>query len=1041
MRSLFRPLIVALLVLSVAGCDGDPDDAPAGERESRDLETVAVDGFVVLVDHQSVQLFDPSTGKFSQFYFADGGDSDPGKKVAISPDGSHIAWVNKAGVLIGELSLVEGGPAVDLVRQITNEDLGEYPTDWVRWSYDGTRVFYNSGAIDPVSGAVFRCDFDGNTAGSAVAPVAPVPGGHAFVCGKGTAQVFSDGVLLAPEASPLFLSADGQLSGLDHHIPSGTQRVGPVDMSGLDLGKPVLTGDYANFPGAGSGAFLTSDASGNGGWSTVYRVEQSEYVPPIVTSFDPEVAFATGRAAPHPSWPVSDALLPYFTDGEGRSAFFRALSADGSKAYYSVNSWIIKQPEQIDAVPYMSPVEAALLEIDRDGETRGFKTAEAFGFKSLPRNRDERFTGRLGEAVDLGDGDVLLALQGLSPGDVSWIGWVGGAPWAAENPGVMSTDGRWFAGTRAADVDVPAAICLREVKRGADTLCIPRENYQTYALGWAGYGLHAERASDPPKVLDLSQTAAYSGAHVTVFGVRFGTSGTLKVGEVAVPASAIVSWEDRRIVFSMDAALPEAGAVVVEAATGSSEGGRHYWLHRTERVTTPFDALVQGEITVGQGLNVVDLGDVEIASPRDLRFGPDTRLDDGRYVVFSDGGPQDPKVRRSVKVEIGDYSNTLSFRTEDRLADPAKWQLVNLDQGGANRGSAFVHIAGALVNPLYSGVLPQSSAGGRVLLLSPASPIPNTMSHDWGIPAFWRERPDGASAWVRIKQNNYSAKLMLQTGWNLETVQGARPLHAAQPQALINYLQGVEEAGSTVLATGFDPMGEAGAAFALSHDGGATFAPHTLVGATLGRSETVLREPIRVEASGGTFFLVMESPANGPGLDGIHAIALDGTFVPDIAAVPPAQLDGGLATTKLGVQYAVKGGEVLLYFPMSKTLVRADFDAAAPADGVYTWQILPAPDAVGHVSAFYKEPGTDELIVVLDDGELQRAESDWTAWTPLTFDVDFPLATRVQPTAVSRLPDGRWLISAELFDARPGAPADTPSPLSARGFLVAPTPQ
>ena len=1024
-------LFLLFLLLLAPGCGGDPGDTSNGPPTGgiSDVETVAVDGFVVLVDHQSVQLFDPSTGKFSEFYFTDGGDSDPGKKVAISPDGAHIAWVNQAGVLIGEVILFEGGPAVGLVHQLNNADLGDDPTNWVRWSYDGTRVFYNSGAIDPVSGAIFHCDFGDNTAGLSV------PGGHTFVCGSDP-QLFTDDVALAQNVSPL-LSADGQLAGVNTHIPTGTQLVNTDPFYAEDLGEPTLTGDFARFPGASDGDYVVAEAAGAGGFVTVYRVEQADYVPPVVTSFDPGVAFTTGQSVSRTSWPLGDVFLPYFTDGAGRAARFRALSADGSKAYYAVNSWIIERDE-IGNSFYETPVEAALVEINQNGDSRGFRGA-ALGFKSLGPNRDEALTGRLGRAVDLGDDDVLVALFSGFPGAGSWVGWLDGEPWTARDIGVMSTDGRWFAGTRAAEVDAPAAICLSEVKRGAKTLCIPRENYQTYAFGWAGYGLKDEHASDAPKVLSLSQTAAYDGAQVTVFGVRFGTSGTLAVGGLPVPASAIVSWEDRRIVFRMAASLPEAGAVVVEAATGSSEGGRRYWLHRTDRITTPFDALVQGEITLGQGLNVVDLGDLDITSTRDIHFNPDTRLDDGQYVVFSDGGPQEPETRRSVKLEIDGYSNALSFRTEDRLADPALWQLVNrLDRAGANPGSAFVHIAGALVNVLYAGALPYASDGGRVVLGNPSSPIPGTASHNWGIPAFWRERPDGESAWVRLKVNNYSAMMLLQTGWSFEGNQGAIPLHADQPRTLMNHLEGVEGAGSTVVATGADPLGEGGAAFALSSDGGVTFAPHTAVGPTLGRTDTRLREPIRVEADAGTFFLVMESPNNAPGLDGVHAIQLDGTFIPNIAEVPPGNLGGGLSLSKLNLQYAVKGGEVLLYFPPAATLVRADFDAAAPASGQYAWETLPGSDLAGRVVSFYNEPGTDEVIVVLDDGAVLHADADWTTWTPLTFDVDLALPTVVQPTAVSRLPDGRWLISAKLFDARPGVAAGTHSPLGTQGLLVSP---
>ena len=882
------------------------------------------------------------------------------------------------------------------------------------------------------------------------APVVPVPGGHHYVCPFGDKSLRKDGERVGFIDSALSLRADGQLLGAELDIISGARLDALHPFYNQDIGQPLLNGDYGGFPAGSDGDIVVSEAAG---FVTLYKVVTTNDPVPDATYYAPAIAFNTGTLPPRDAWPLDDALQPFFDDGEGRRYRFRGLRADGNKALYSVNSHVIGS-EASTNVLYETPVQAALVEVSPDGSARGFRTLE-LGADHLGAGLDgPNLAGPIGRVIDLGGDDLLLSEYLLRKTD--WVGWLGGKPWYGAQMGMISPDARWFANYRRAQSDArlepgpPPAICLTPVGADAKTTCVPAPDEQTAdVLGFAGFGLNAANASDPPRVLTVSQSAAFNGQQVSVFGVRFGASGTLKIGDTPVPASDIMSWEERRIVFTMTDALPDAGVISVDAATGSSAGGRVYRVHRTERVNSPFEALRTGApVALAQGLNIVDLGDIEVSGASeltdDLFFSPQTRMADGRYVIGSDGGvpevPSAPDIpeQKYIEITLGGYKRILNYQLVDALADPNTWQIVGNQRPFGDavtaQPSAFVHLAGDLINLTFSGHHPYSLDRGRVLFagITPGSK---------GLPDFWRARPDG-SAWVRYRRNNSQASVLLQTGWSEHPIWGT-PRFADQPTLFgVNYLTGVDSAGDTVLITGADPLDvDGGAAFALSQDGGMTYAPHTIVGADiLGRTTTRLREPIRVDAAAGIFFLALESPQNAPGLLGAHSVGLDGSFTPNIAEIPPGLLDGGMVTHTVPPIYAVKGGEVLLYNPAAKALVRTDFDEAAPASGSYTWETLPTSADAAQVVSFYQEPGTDAVFAVLEDGTIMHAQNDWSDWSELILDFDLPLATVVHPTALARMPDGRWLVSARLYDGRAGVAPDTPSPLAKTAYLVSPAP-
>lgn len=1044
-------LLVLLAALLAAGCDGSSDPSGSGGPPgSADVPTLAMDALVVMVGDGLV-LFDPSTGLSSPSYPVRlGGSFSP---VAVSPDTTRLAFVTATGLTIADIAASASGPSLTMLHELGEAELGPLTRTRVAFSADGEHLVYDGGSIEVATGHITRCDYEGRNNATQPFPLR-VPGGHDFVCGKDDA-LYHDDLVLSLDSSGLF-SADGQLAGYSLKLPNGTHRT-TLGLGLLPDTRPLATGEFSAFSGGPHGAYVTTSVAGQGGFVTIYRIEHNTQSPPDGLTYSPHAGFATGTAPKGERWRLTEAMLPYLTDGEGRYYGFLGATADGQRVLYRVNSHVI-EGDGFTNTQNEIPVESALLSIARDGGVVGFRTS-ALGPKSISppfrTARGERvfqpdILDPLG-LVDLGGGDLVLPSASVSvSGETSWLGWLGGKPWSGERVGVISPGGRWFARARNVSLGEPPGVCITPVEAGATSRClVPTAGVPVGSpQAFVGVGLSSAHASDPPRILATSRTAAWDGAQVIVFGARFGASGTLRVGEVTVPAQAITSWSDRRIAFTMDPALPAAGALTIDAPTGTSEGGRAFWLHRTPTLTTPLDGVPIEIVPLAQGLNTVDLGDLADFQPilgnaDPLRLTPEMRLPDGRYLIHATGASE--PVPGRVTLRVGDYTRILNYRLEDRLADPTRWEMPSrLADSTPGKQSTFAHIAGDLVT-LGSGSQHPFVQGARVAFGNPAQRMQGTTSAYWGIPDFWRERPDGESAWVAVKFNNYQYGLRKQTGWRFDgNPEWGYPQHAAFPLLVMNGMQAIEGADDVVIVTGtagctHDFNANCGA-FALSADDGETFAePVTpdVSTPTQPRVLETLREPIRVDAAASTFFLVLEAGTNGPGLLGVHAVALDGTFTPDIADVPAGvALDGGLVKGNIPFGYATKDGEVLLYFASNRTLVRADFDAVPP----HTWQILPSSADAGRVASIYHEQGSDEVIAVLDDGVVMRANSDWTSWSEWDLGIELPLQTRVKPMSLGRLTDGRWLVHAQLQDGRPGAAADAPSPISAAGYLVSPAP-
>ncbi len=1023
-----RTLLIFALLL-VQACGSGSEEEPDAGNPTKDVASVEMEAIIVLAGGGSLQLFDPSTGLASPVYAANPATNF--SSVAVSPDGTRLAFTVVDGVELAEVNIEASGPTMTTVSKWSLEELSlTRPVVRLLWSPDGERLVYDTGAIDVASGEVYACD----EPGSPGQPASAVAGGHDIIC---QFALLRDDLPLAEVAG--LTSADGQFGGFNAHLPSGAVRSNIESLGGLTDGDltPLGSGDYGQFLGGVHGTFVVAE---DAGFVTLFKKVTDTTPPQDGATIAPFDVFTAEAPLTPNAWAISDALMAYFDEGEGRRYSFVGTTADGKEALYRVNSHVVES-DRLTNVLNEIPVQAALVAISKTGEVRGMRTRE-LGSLSIDFPFRTAYSQRAAQSnvleplglMDLGDRNLLVP-SGSTDIDnaTSWAGWVDGKPWAGNALGIVSPDGRWFAGTRTISSGEAPAICFTAVKSGAAKQCIvPTTAVIPNEVNAFVYGTKRESDTEPPRLLATSRTAAWEGSPVMLHGLRFGSTGKVSVGGVTVPESAITEWSDHRITFMMDPSLPQNGVVEVEAATGTSAGARVHWIHRTSTATTPFDNVPVDRVALGQGVNSVDLGDLAgfediVGNADPIRLTEDLLLADGRYAVLTEGAGEPTDA--SSKLVIGDYSRPFFYRLENRLVSDNGWAVASRLQGFTpGRASSFTHIANDLIVLGLGGQHP-FIAGERLAFANPSDRIAGTISAYWGVPDFWRELPSGAGAWVFVKFNNYQYELRMQTGW-YQDLMSFLPEHADAPKLMIPGMAAVEAAGNVVLATG---TAETGAGFALSTDGGISFAPSVSVGA----ADKRYREPIRVDAAAGTFFLVMESPTNGPGLDGVHAISLDGIFTPNIAAIPPGQLDGGLALSPLPVQHKVRGGEVVVYFPMTKTLVRTDFDAT-PAGA--TWEILPSAAHAGKVESFYQEQGSDELVVVLDDGTVTRAQADWSSWAPLELGFELPLPTRVHPLSLGRLPDGRWLVHAALYDASPGAATDTPSAISPSAYLISALP-
>ncbi|MFO0751074.1 MAG: hypothetical protein U1F43_36175 [Myxococcota bacterium] len=660
-------------------------------------------------------------------------------------------------------------------------------------------------------------------------------------------------------------------------------------------------------------------------------------------------------------------------------------------------------------------MESALVEIRRDGTSRGFKTssvADRFAYLDLTSLLD------LGNGDWFASGSVALPNAGTHG---AWLGYRGGKATAIMDSGMATPDGRWLYGVREATATAGPMHCFRDLHGDLAARCFPQANLGR-PIGFMAQGLDPAHASDAPIVLGASRVAAWPGASVVVFGAHLGTSGTLTVGDVAVPAGDITAWSDRAITFTMSAALPESGRIGVTTAAGKGGADRALWLHRTVLAATPFDALTRAPIELGQGLNVIDLGVAGLdAGGQQMPFAAAPDGVAGHYVVFSQGAATPTDL--DLTLALDGYQHGLRVVLADHLADATKWQpVVSSGFDPTSQLVEFVNIAGELVERSNGGHL---MVGPHLTLAQVSPKVPELLRP--GVGGTWTSTsPGGPAAYPP-----WSVRLL--TSFDGVAGQWGTPVFAATPTIqLPNFFRGVAADGQLMLFTGGDPLGAAGGAYIMSQDGGATLGATIAVASDLLSAGGALEEPLYVPAQS-PFFLVFEASYGAPQVFGMHAIDRAGAFTPDVIDVPPdAQLAGGTLLSA-PLTTATLGGKVLLHFA-THTLVMADFDAADPA-----WTILPSAADRGHVRGFWEDPASHDLWTVKDDGTVLRATAagGWSDFAVVDLGIALAATTRVVPAAVAKLADGRMPRSTTRRRA-PGA--DAPSVAGRAAWLVSPTP-
>jgi len=666
-------LFSSLSVLLLAACGGASDDAPPDTPGPRDVATLPIDGYLLMAD---TLVLDPATGKTAR------ASSDLVEVVAVAPDGLRFVartapmpdgpvGPNIITVYTSDLAeyRIDAGPTVTELRRIPKGNSAHY-------SPDGDWLASSNEVVDLTTGETYPC------AGARF-----FPEGH-WLC-EGSETLMARGTLLAtdvhivaPDGEPARVPADGQLVNVATHSQSGASRAAPNAFTydeEFEAAMPLPDGSFLSVHDGANGVIVTS-LFANG--VTTYQRTTVTAPAPDGYYYDFTEAFRDGTwsnpaqgGAEARQRKMVAALTPWFRDGEGRRFGPAAVTADGAVI------WTVHSHEIVAGLHGIldeATREDAYVEVAVDGTTRGFRLTEVSELHLTGMN--PRFAELTQPelapygVVDRPGGDWLRESSGLVT--TNWLGYLDGAPVALMDAGRMSRDGRYLLRNRAPAQDNGgvAAVCVREVAKAAPEKCLPRSAAPVVEL--VGQGLTGSDSA--PVIRNVSRVAAWPGSRVTIHGARFGTSGTLTVGGVAV---ATTTWSDHRIDFVMDDALPVVGDVVVTTAAGDSDAYRRFALHRTARLSTPFDAISIAPIELGQGQNLVAFGDLELGATNagslqiddQFRIDPDVRVD-GHLVVTSSGAT--PATSFQTPIHSGPYTRTLEVQLADRLADADHWHLL-----------------------------------------------------------------------------------------------------------------------------------------------------------------------------------------------------------------------------------------------------------------------------------------------------------------------------------------------------------------------------
>lgn len=1032
LRGWHQTAIALSLMLSAVACKSTPATAPANTTTggTQQVASLDLDGLLLMraqdANYTQIHLLDPATGKTSALQAVINLVTAP---VAVSPDGRRVAWIGLPQadglppIIVAEPELENGVPIFHITRVFSGTN-----ARMLRWNLQGDRLLTSHLSLNPATGDISDCTAKSPTQDEAtIYPPWPLPDGHLFTCPL-SSSLMDDGRRVAnASGTGETMSADGQWYFSDLHVPTWTNRpLGKNEeidqfFSKQNLKFALPDARWGFFLPGVTGLMVVEEGSVQG--SSVYVKKVKTFNDPQVDgeTWDVRDSFVDDKHTAAGKWKFAGVLEEFLHGGDGRGWSPRAVSGDGQKMVWQVNTWRIAYDPK-SGEPYNQLTDTVLAEVAQDGTKRAFHLSDV-GAAAVAQ---VELAPTLSRRLELPGGDWLLPTGG---GDSAWVGYLDGKPAWLDHGGVLAHGGTRLLGVGPFEGGT-WTVCMRTLDGGqiGASRCVPQPQ-PGVPIAVVGQGRRTEHAGDPPLILALNRRAAWTGSTVRIDGAHLGTSGKLTVGDVEVPKSAIGLWSDTAIEVTMTTALPVDGVLQVTTAAGTGGQTQQFRIARTEPWSSPFAKVTRQPQTVKQGLNVLDLGDLGSfpgAKQADLVVEPAAKRSDGKYVVWSLGAS--PEETRELTLSEGPYRFVLPFTLQNATSTVDPWQLIGSLNGDLGvQHPAFVTMAGDLIER-QSATHP--IVGARTLFRTAAS----LTGQGTGLPAYWQEVPGGALTTSHVDGMPADAGWVLQkiTGWTgTDGLWGTAQFAKTPTASLPNYFRHAVADGDTIVAVGADPLGTSGAAWQISTDGGKTFGKTQVAGPEVLGSQGLLF-PMMVHAKSGTFVLAFDGVPGAPTVGSVHALGLDGTLIPDVAYLPPDGSFGAVGKALPEVTTLGDQSRALVHFRAKQTLAMIDFDA--PGSEPHDWSVLPSPAAKGHVLSFWHDPQTHDLVVVLDDGQVQRATaaSGWTQFAPVDLGIQLSLPTVVKPLAMGKMADGRWIVLARLFQPD----GTTPSPLGINGWLI-----
>ncbi|MBL8918252.1 MAG: hypothetical protein JNJ54_05290 [Myxococcaceae bacterium] len=663
------------LLLFFAACPPPPPVQPTVTQ----VQTVDVAGLVVLVGGLpgptsfGFRVFNPRTGKASaaREVVADGADV----VAAGSPDGRSMAWIDGARRLhVARLALDGEGTPV----------LTELAAPRVT---DATRLDFTSHPDRLVTGGDFVVVPDAGV--TSCAGVSVSPDGVTWVgrCNDLT-TLMRDRAVVMPLASGASFSADGQFL---------------VEGDPLHVFDRTVLADPTRADPRGDGPFSIPDGVPQRDDALELNLVgiNGKYVDeePLIEAFRRSVKESTRVPEPGRRWrlhavfssrdvnafePTPSTSLDGLPASDGRGWLPLGTLADGSADVWSMIGWNISFEDGVRQVGAWSLLH---VRARGDGSVRRHEGRKLLGACRAAPPLSGRY-GRAPRGLVLFREDTWGCEAAVRQGDKdsnafdtsSVVGWRGEQRGQAVEWGdvgsLMTPDGRAFVRSGTAD-GAGKGLCFTRVEERS-TACIDDASLE----GFQPRLVIGHAVAPPPGaaavVTWLSHQGAVAGDEVRVFGARFGSSGTLRLGGLTVPASHLVSWTDDVIVFRVPDDAPRFARVLVDAGQGSDTDARPFFFSRTERWVSPLADVRPSVVTVYQGYTrVPDARPGQrttlVADERRFVTEPTTGNVNGEFLLRSERACA-PRTR--LWLRQGAYATHLPVSCPGTLDPSLPWTLV-----------------------------------------------------------------------------------------------------------------------------------------------------------------------------------------------------------------------------------------------------------------------------------------------------------------------------------------------------------------------------